>query len=84
VDAIAPTSSNLIQAQANPVSSQGSRSLQLQSIGKQTENLTNKTEVEMDAIAPALPNLIQAQTFSSIISRNCSVTTRNKSRQPKI
>src|SRR6476661_1473568 len=61
VDALGSTSSNLIQAQANSVSSQKPRSLQLESIGKHTENLTNKTEVERDAMAPASPNLIQAK-----------------------
>jgi len=61
VNAIAPTSPNLIQSKSSSVPPQEAVSLQPEIRAAKTEDLTAKVEGEVDAIAPTSSNLIQAQ-----------------------
>jgi hypothetical protein len=61
VNAIAPTSPNLIQSKSSSVPPQEAVSLQPEIRAAKTEDLTAKADGEVDAIAPASPNLIQAK-----------------------
>ncbi|MEG4805818.1 hypothetical protein Q5689_35340, partial [Microcoleus sp. ARI1-A2] len=68
LDAIEPTSPNLVQSQTSPISSQETGLLQSKSIGEATENLTPEAEGELEAIEPTSPDLVQSK-LSSVSSQ---------------
>ncbi|MEG5129442.1 hypothetical protein QUB63_35130, partial [Microcoleus sp. ARI1-B5] len=61
VDAIEPSSPNLIPAKYEPELYQKIGLLEPELIGEQTEGLTAKTDGEEGAVAPTSPNLIQSK-----------------------
>ena len=81
MDAIAPTSPNLIQAKTSPISPPEITSPPSETSGENPADLTAKTEGEVEAIAPTSPNLNPIKNFPSITSKNYIATSTNKCRK---